>query len=37
MVSGISNMTIVSYTFKQQPYDPEKEFEGGAMFGSLLW
>lgn len=33
MVSGISNMTIVPYTFKQQPYDPEKEFEGGAMFG----
>ena len=33
MVSGISNMTIVPYTFKQRPYDPEKEFEGGAMFG----
>ena len=33
MVGGISNMTIVPYTFKQLPYDPEKEFEGAAMFG----
>ena len=33
MISGTSNMTIVPFTFKQLPYDPEKEFEGGAMFG----
>ncbi len=33
MIGGSSNMTIVPYTFKNLPYDPEKEFEGGAMFG----
>jgi tripartite-type tricarboxylate transporter receptor subunit TctC len=32
MLSGMSNTTITPYTFKKLPYDPEKEFEGAAMF-----
>jgi tripartite-type tricarboxylate transporter receptor subunit TctC len=33
MLSGMSNTTITPFTFKNPPYDPEKEFEGAAMFG----
>ena len=33
MVVGMSQTTITPYTFKKMPYDPEKEFEGAAMFG----
>jgi tripartite-type tricarboxylate transporter receptor subunit TctC len=33
MVGGMSQTTITPFIFKRQPYDPEKEFEGAAMFG----
>lgn len=33
MIGGMSNTTITPFTFKRLPYDPEKEFEGAAMFG----
>lgn len=33
MVAGMSQTTITPYTYKKMPYDPEKEFEGAAMFG----
>ncbi len=33
MVAGMSQTTITPFTFKKMPYDPEKEFEGAAMFG----
>lgn len=34
MVAGMSQTTITPFTFKKPPYDPEKEFEGAAMFGT---
>lgn len=34
MVAGMSQTTITPFTFKKQPYDPEKEFEGAVMFGT---
>lgn len=34
MVAGMSQTTITPFTFKKAPYDPEKEFEGAAMFGT---
>ena len=33
MIAGMSQTTITPFIFKRQPYDPEKEFEGAAMFG----
>ncbi len=33
MVAGMSQTTITPFIFKKQPYDPEKEYEGAAMFG----
>jgi tripartite-type tricarboxylate transporter receptor subunit TctC len=33
MVAGMSQTSITPYTFKKMPYDPEKDFEGAAMFG----
>jgi len=33
MVGGMSQTTITPFIFKRQPYDPEKDFEGAAMFG----
>ena len=33
MVGGMSQTTITPYTFRKMPYEPEKEFEGAAMFG----
>src|SRR5205085_2537699 len=33
MVAGMSQTTITPFIFKRQPYDPETEFEGAAMFG----
>ncbi|MCR6475962.1 tripartite tricarboxylate transporter substrate binding protein [Variovorax sp. ZS18.2.2] len=32
MVAGMSQTTITPYVFKKPPYDPEKDFEGAAMF-----
>lgn len=32
MVGGMSQTTITPFIFKKQPYDPEKEYEGAAMF-----
>ncbi|MGB3068572.1 MAG: tripartite tricarboxylate transporter substrate binding protein [Ottowia sp.] len=34
MVAGMSQMTITPFIFKKQPYDPEREFEGAAIFGT---
>ena len=34
MLGGMSNTTITPFTFRKPPYDPEKEFEGAAMFGA---
>ncbi len=34
MVYGMSQATITPFIFKKQPYDPEKEFHGAAMFGT---
>ena len=33
LLGGMSNTTITPFTFKRPPYDPEREFEGAAMFG----
>jgi tripartite-type tricarboxylate transporter receptor subunit TctC len=33
MVAGMSQTTITPFIFKKQPYDPEKEFQGAAIFG----
>jgi tripartite-type tricarboxylate transporter receptor subunit TctC len=33
MVGGMSQTTITPFTYKRPPFDPEKEFEGAAMFG----
>lgn len=34
MVAGMSQMTITPFIFKKQPYDPEKDFEGAAIFAT---
>lgn len=34
MVAGMSQMTITPFIFKKQPYDPEHDFEGAAIFGT---
>lgn len=33
LVAGMSQTTITPFIFKKQPYDPEKEYEGAAIFG----
>ncbi len=33
MIGGMSQTTITPFVFKKMPYDPEKEYEGAAMFG----
>lgn len=34
MLAGMSQMTITPFIFKKQHYDPEKEYEGAAMFAT---
>lgn len=34
MLGGMSNTTITPFTFRKPPYDPEKEFEGAAIFAA---
>lgn len=34
MVAGMSQTTITPFIFKKQPFDPEKDFHGAAMFGT---
>lgn len=34
MLAGMSQMTITPYIFKKQPYDPEKEYIGAAIFAT---
>lgn len=34
MVAGMAQMTITPFIFKRQPYDPEKDFEGAAIFAT---
>jgi tripartite-type tricarboxylate transporter receptor subunit TctC len=33
MVAGMSQTTITPFIYKKQPYDPEKDFHGVALFG----
>lgn len=34
MVAGMSQMSISPFIFKKRPYDPERDFEGAAIFGT---
>ena len=34
LLGGMSQTTITPFIFKKQPYDPEKEYQGAAMFGT---
>jgi len=33
MIAGMSQTTITPFIYKKQPYDPEKDFHGVALFG----
>lgn len=33
-VAGMSQLSITPYIFKKQPYDPAKDFQGAAIFGT---
>jgi tripartite-type tricarboxylate transporter receptor subunit TctC len=37
MVAGMSQTTITPFTFRKMPYDPEKEFEGAAIFATTTF
>lgn len=34
MVAGMSQTTITPFIYKKQPFDPQKDFQGAAMFGT---
>jgi tripartite-type tricarboxylate transporter receptor subunit TctC len=37
MVAGMSQTTITPFTFRRMPYDPQKDFEGAAIFGTTTF